>query len=85
MVARDTFTVIQQTEGHLLIPLLMKGSLSLPPVLTLLTQALMATVFGLLGLLIAVPMLGAVMAAVKMLYVEDVVGDEVEVPGEAAG
>ena len=77
------FTVIQQTEGHLLIPLLMKGSLSLPPVLTLLTQALMATVFGLLGLLIAVPMLSAVMAAVKMLYVVDVVGDEIEVPGEA--
>ena len=71
------FTVIQQTEGHLLIPLLMKGSLSIPPVLTLLTQALMATVFGLLGLLIAVPMLSAVMAAVKMLYVVDVVGDEI--------
>jgi predicted PurR-regulated permease PerM len=43
----------------------------------------MATVFGLLGLLIAVPLLGAVMVAVKMLYVVDVVGDEVEVPGEA--
>jgi predicted PurR-regulated permease PerM len=79
------FTAIQQTEGHLLIPLLMKGSLSLPPVLTLLTQALMATVFGLLGLLIAVPMLSAEMAAVKMLYVVDVVGDEIEVPGEAEG
>lgn len=79
------FTVIQQTEGHVLIPLLMKGSLSLPPVLTLLTQALMATVFGLLGLLIAVPMLSAVMTAIKMLYVVDVVGDRVEVPGEAAG
>jgi predicted PurR-regulated permease PerM len=79
------FTVIQQTEGHLLIPLLMKNSLSIPPVLTLLTQALMATVFGLLGLLIAVPMLSAVMAAVKMLYVVDVVGDEIEVPGEAEG
>jgi predicted PurR-regulated permease PerM len=76
------FTVIQQAEGHLLIPLLMKGSLHLPPVLTLLTQALMATVFGLLGLLIAVPLLSMVMTAVKMLYVVDVVGDEVSVPGE---
>ena len=79
------FTAIQQTEGHLLIPLLMKNSLRLPPVLTLLTQALMATVFGLLGLLIAVPMLSAAMAAVKMLYVVDVVGDEIEVPGEPEG
>ena len=76
------FTAIQQAEGHILIPLLMKGSLQLPPVLTLITQALMATVFGLLGLLIAVPLLSAAMTAVKMLYVVDVVGDEVVVPGE---
>jgi len=39
-------------------------------------------VFGLLGLLIAVPLLSMVMTAVKMLYVVDVVGDEVSVPGE---
>lgn len=76
------FTVIQQAEGHLLIPLLMKDALSLPPVITILSQALMATVFGFLGLLVAVPLLGAVMVPIKLLYVEDVVGDEVEVPGE---
>lgn len=76
------FTVIQQSEGHLLIPLLMKDSLELPPVLTILSQAVMATVFGFLGLLVAVPVLGAGMVAVKLLYVEDVVGDEVGVPGE---
>lgn len=70
------FTLIQQSEGHLLIPLLMKDSLDLPPVLTILSQALMATVFGFMGLLVAVPMLAAVMVAVRMLYVEDVVGDE---------
>jgi predicted PurR-regulated permease PerM len=74
------FTVIQQSEGHLLIPLLMKDSLALPPVLTILSQAMMATVFGFLGLLVAVPLLGAAMVAIKMLYVEDVVGDEMEVP-----
>jgi predicted PurR-regulated permease PerM len=70
------FTVIQQSEGHVLIPLLMKDSLNLPPVLTILSQAVMATVFGFLGLLVAVPLLAMVMVAVKMLYVEDVVGDE---------
>ena len=75
------FTVIQQAEGHLLIPLLMKDSLELPPVLTILSQAVMATVFGFMGLLVAVPLLGATMVAVKLLYVEDVVGDEVGVPG----
>ena len=30
------------------------------------------------------PVLGAIMVPIKMLYVEDVVGDEVTVPGESA-
>lgn len=62
-------------EGHLLIPLLMKGGIDLPPALTIFSQALMAILFGFLGLMCAVPLLAATMTAVKMLYVEDVVGD----------
>jgi len=70
---------VQFMENHLLIPLLMKGGVDVPPVLTILGQALMTLVFGFLGLMVAVPMLAAVMVAVKMLYVERVVGDEVAV------
>jgi hypothetical protein len=33
---------------------------------------------------VAVPLVGAVLVAVKLLYVEDVVGDEVTLPGESA-
>jgi predicted PurR-regulated permease PerM len=69
-------------EGHLLIPLLMKGGVDLPPALTILSQALMAILFGFLGLMCAVPMLAATMVAVKMLYVEDVVGDRQIGPDE---
>jgi predicted PurR-regulated permease PerM len=77
------YFMIQQVENHILIPLLMKGGVDLPPALTIVGQALMALVFGFLGLLVAVPMLAAAMVPVKMLYVEDVVGDQVEVtPGE---
>src|SRR6185436_16908924 len=70
---------VQFMENHLLIPLLMKGGVDVPPVLTILGQALMTLVFGFLGLMVAVPMLAATMVAVKMLYVERVVGDEVAV------
>lgn len=69
------FWGIQFMENHLLIPLLMKGGMDLPPALTILSQALMALVFGFLGLMCAVPALAATMVAVKMLYVEGVVGD----------
>ncbi|MHB1225557.1 MAG: AI-2E family transporter [Gemmatimonadaceae bacterium] len=70
---------IQFLENQLLIPLLMREGVDIPPALTILAQALMALVFGFLGLLVAVPLLAASMVAVKMLYVEGVVGDDIEV------
>lgn len=74
------YWAIQFLENQLLIPILMREGVDLPPALTIMAQALMALLFGFIGLLIAVPMLAAVMVAVKMLYVEDVVGDDVDVP-----
>ena len=78
------YIAIQQAENHILIPLLMKEGVDLPPVVTILAQAAFALVLGFPGLLVAVPVVGAVMVAVKLLYVEDVVGDEVTVPGASA-
>jgi predicted PurR-regulated permease PerM len=69
---------IQFFENHFLIPVLMKEGVDLPPVLTLIGLSVMGVVFGFLGVLVAVPLLAAIMVAVKLLYVEDVVGDEVE-------
>jgi predicted PurR-regulated permease PerM len=68
---------VQFLEGHILAPLLMKRGVDLPPVLTLIGLSLMAIVFGFLGMMVAVPVLAAVMVVIKKLYVEDVVGDEV--------
>jgi predicted PurR-regulated permease PerM len=73
------YIAIQQMENYLLIPFLMREGVNLPPALTIIAQALMALIFGFLGLLCAVPLLAATMVAVKMLYVQDVVGEPVEV------
>ena len=62
---------IQFLENHILIPLLMKGGMDLPPALTVIAQALLALVFGFLGLMVAVPMLATVMVVVQMLYVDE--------------
>jgi predicted PurR-regulated permease PerM len=79
------YGVIQFLENHLLIPLLMKGGVNLPPALTIVSQALMALLFGFLGLMVAVPLLAAILVPVKMLYVEGVVGDDMDVlPEEEA-
>ena len=58
---------IQFVENHLLIPILMREGLDLPPALTIVMQALMAIVFGVLGLLVAVPLLAAIMIATRTL------------------
>jgi predicted PurR-regulated permease PerM len=79
------YTAIQQLESGILQPILMKEGLDIPPVLTILGQALLSLTFGFMGLLVAVPILGAVMVPVKMLYVRDVVGDEVSVPHASSG
>jgi predicted PurR-regulated permease PerM len=69
------YLVIQQLEGHVLIPILMKEGMDLPPALTIVTQAVMALLFGFLGLMVAVPLLAVVIVPVKLLYMEGVVGD----------
>jgi predicted PurR-regulated permease PerM len=73
------YLIIQAVESNLLIPMLMRGQINLPPALTIAAQALMTFGFGFLGLMVAVPLTAAVMVPVKLLYVEDVVGDEVSV------
>lgn len=61
---------IQFLENNLLIPLLMKDGVNVPPVLTIIGQALLTLLFGFLGLMVAVPLLAATIVAVRMLYVE---------------
>jgi predicted PurR-regulated permease PerM len=70
-------------EGYVLHPLIQRRAVHLPPALILLAQALMGELFGVLGLFVAAPLTVAVMVLLKMLYVEDTLGDEqVDVPGE---
>lgn len=82
LIVGITFVGLHFLENHLLIPLLMKGGVDVPPALTILSQALMALLFGFLGLMVAVPLLAATLVAVKMLYVEDVVGQRSLGPDE---
>jgi predicted PurR-regulated permease PerM len=70
---------IQFLENNLLIPWLMRGGMDLPPALTLVAQALMTLVFGFLGLMVAVPLTAAVLVPIKLLWVRDTIGDDMDV------
>lgn len=61
------YFVIQFLENHLLVPILMKHGVNLPPAMTLGIQALMSLLFGFLGLLVAVPLLAAGLTIVKTM------------------
>ena len=82
LIVVAVYILIHFLESHILIPLLMRGGVNLPPALTVVTQALMALLFGFIGLMVAVPVLAAVIVPIKMLYVEDVIGDPMAVLDE---
>jgi predicted PurR-regulated permease PerM len=65
-----------------LTPLIEQKTVSLPPVLVLASQLLLGILFGFMGVLLAVPIVAVVFVTIKMLYVEDVLGNRVEVKGE---
>jgi len=73
------YVIVQQLEGNVITPLILEKRLLIPPVLTIVGVSAMAIVFGVMGMLVAEPLLAAALVVSKMLYVEDVVGDEVKV------
>ncbi len=71
LVVAIGYFVIQFVENHLLVPVLMKRGVNLPPAMTLGIQALMAVLFGFLGLLVAVPLLAALLTIVRTMNAEE--------------
>jgi predicted PurR-regulated permease PerM len=71
------YLVLQNLEGYVITPLIQQEAIHLPPALLLAVQVLMATLYGVYGLILAAPLAVAGMVAVKRLYIEDVLGDRV--------
>ncbi|MCQ4257208.1 AI-2E family transporter [Stutzerimonas stutzeri] len=69
------YTLVQVLESYVFTPWMQNRIVSVPPALTISLQLLFGLLAGTLGLLLATP-LGAVgMVMIRMLYVEDVLGD----------
>ena len=66
------FLAVQMLEGNVIAPLIQRRTISLPPALTILSQTLLGTLFGALGLILATPLMAASLVAVRMIYVETV-------------
>lgn len=76
------FVALQVLEGYLLLPLVERKTVSMPPALTITMQVMMGLAFGLAGIALATPLTAVVAVMIAMLYVEDVLEDQVNLPGE---
>jgi len=68
--------VVQQLEGHLIIPLIMRGRLDVPPLVSIIMITTLGIVLGLPGMLIGEPLSAAAIFLVRHLYVNPIEGRE---------
>ena len=78
VMALAGYFVIQNIEGNVIMPIVFEKTVSIPPALTVISQILMASLLGMLGVLLATPLLAVGMVLVRMLYVEDTLGDSLD-------
>jgi predicted PurR-regulated permease PerM len=76
------YVAVHFLEEALFMPFIEKRSVFLPPVLVISSQLVAGVFFGILGLALATPLIAAAVVLVKMLYVEDVLGDDLQIQGE---
>ena len=79
------YFAIQQAEAVLLIPLIQKRTVSLPPVVTIFTVLAFTSLFGLSGAILGAPATVVIFVLVKMLWVRDHLDEDTELPGDKSG
>jgi predicted PurR-regulated permease PerM len=70
--------VIQEVEGNLVRPMVMSDQAELHPFVTLLALLLFGSMFGLLGAVLALPLVLAIGTMVEVLWVEETLNDRGE-------
>lgn len=69
------FIAVQTIEGNVIAPMIQRRTVDLPPVITLLSQTVLGTLFGPFGLILATPITAVSLVLVRMLYIETILGD----------
>ncbi|QDU99092.1 AI-2E family transporter [Lignipirellula cremea] len=69
------YLAAQFLESYLLTPMIQQHQVSLPPGLLIAFQAAIGMMFGFLGVMVASPLLAALMVLINELYVRDTLGD----------
>lgn len=75
------YLAVQTFETFVATPFIQKKAVSIPPALLVISQILMGLAAGVLGVLLATPVAVSVVVLIQMLYVDDTLGEDVEVLG----
>ena len=70
------YTIIQSIEGYVIGPLIQRQAIEIPPAWTLVAIVLLGSLFGVLGIALAMPLVAIGRVAIIRFYVEDYLGDE---------
>jgi predicted PurR-regulated permease PerM len=79
------YIVIQQLESYVIMPLVQRRAVQLPPVLTLLAIVAFGLLFGVPGVLLGAPLTVVALVAVEQLYVRATLGKDIQVAGDSGG
>ena len=70
------YTVVQSIEGYIIGPLILRQAVEIPPAWILVAIVLLGSLFGVMGIALAVPLIAVGRIAILRLYVEDYLGDK---------
>lgn len=79
------FIVVQQIEGNVVMPIVQRRTVELPPVLQIFALVVFGILFHLPGIVLGTPLAVVAYVAVKQLYVRDLLHEPVHVPGDHIG
>ncbi len=66
---------IQMVESYLITPLVQRQAISMPPALIISAQIIMGVIQGVIGIILATPLVAVIIVVIKLLYLEDVLDD----------
>ncbi len=73
--------VIQQLENNFLVPRVMKRSVGVNPLVTLLALTAFGSLFGILGAIVAIPLAAIIQLLLNRFVIDTAVPDEKSIPG----
>ncbi|WP_345953932.1 AI-2E family transporter [Mucilaginibacter sp. PAMB04168] len=78
IIVAALYILIQTLESNIITPTIQRRMINLPPALLIISQLLMGTLSGALGIILATPMLAIIMVLVEELYTKENNRDDVE-------